>query len=240
MSGHVFDGLGPLALIGHSHIWAVADAIKPLPQGTQVIDLWKISNPFHRNEAPAMEALKDTLPDNIVSFIGGNRYEALAMYKHPRAFDFILPAEPDAPLEPGAEIIPYDAVRRTVLEIVEYNFALTEKLRELTRGVFLQIEAPPPWGDERRVEDWDPGLISPTDSFGSRQLRMKFYKLHTNLVRELCRNSGVDLVQVPQAAVDEEGFLRPPFHRDIVHANAAYGALMAQAIAKRLRERLGR
>jgi hypothetical protein len=231
--------LGPVTLIGQSHVACVAAALADAPDTIRVIELWKIANPLLMNELPALQAAHDSFKGVVISILGGSRFEALAMYRHPRAYDFVSPLEPDAPFDQNAELIPYDAIRAAVSDMIAHNLSLIDALKGLSGGPVLQVASPPVWGDERKVSDWDPGFIQPTDQFGSRYLRRKVYRVHSDIVRRFCADRGIEVIDPPAQAVDGEGFLKREFCSDLVHGNLAYGQLLAEKILRRVAELRG-
>jgi hypothetical protein len=231
--------LGPVTLVGQSHVTCLAAALAGAPETLRVIELWKLANPMLQNELPVLEEKRDSFKGVVVSVLGGSRFEALAMYRHPRAFDFVSPLEPDAPFEQGAEQISYDAMRGTVADMIAHNLSLIDALAKMSEGVVLQVASPPVWGDERKVSDWDPGFIQPTDQFGSRYLRRKIYRVHSDIVREYCAARGIEVIDPPAETMDGEGFLKREFCSDLVHGNLAYGQRLAEKILRRVAELKG-
>jgi hypothetical protein len=226
--------LGPVTLVGQSHVACIAAALAGAPDTLRVIELWKIANPLLQNELPVLEERRNSFKGVVVSVLGGSRFEALAMYRHPRSFDFVSPLEPGAPFEDGAESISYAAMRATIADMIAHNLSLIDALAKMSEGVVLQVASPPVWGDERKVADWDPGFIQPTDRFGSRYLRRKIYRVHSDIVRAFCAERGIETIDPPAETMDSEGFLKREFCSDLVHGNAAYGQALAEKIVRRV------
>jgi hypothetical protein len=200
----------------------------------QVIDLWHVSDPILENEMPVLDSMHELFGGIVVSGLIGSGFDDIAMFRHDRPFDFVSPYEPNAPIEPGAEILPFDAVRMMILAKIRHNFSLIERLSELTGDLLLQIESPPVWGHERNVSDWPAHHFRKTGSFGSRYLRRKVHRVHTEMVRSFCLDRNIDFVALPEEALDDEGFLRREYSKDPVHGTEEYGTLYACKILHRI------
>ena len=72
---------------------------------------------------------------------------------------------------------------------------------------------------------WKVKEMTMTQEISPRHLRYKIWRLHSDIVALVCAENGIDYLTHPPQAVDDEGFLRPEFSRDGIHANEAYGAL---------------
>lgn len=216
----------PITFVGHSHLWAMTDAITEAGPAARLVDFWKHSDPFAQNELSKLdEILPSPVRGPVVSLIGGSRYNILTLYRHPKPFDFILPDDPNPP-EAGAEIIPLEAIGVCLAERMAANQALMAAVRERVSGRMYHLDFPAPWGEERNPADYqnDPWM-HPTDAFGPRRLRLKMAKLESQLMREFCAAHDIVVIPPPPQTTDNDGFLRPEFFGDLMHANAAYGRL---------------
>ncbi|MCS6921308.1 MAG: hypothetical protein NZM07_05225 [Elioraea sp.] len=179
------------------------------------------------------EAIERRKPYRIFAFIGGGNPAVLGLLRHPEPFDVVLPEEPRLPLESRAVVIPYDALRATMLGHVRRHFRRLARLAALGVPV-VQAETPPPVPDNeflarqlaRVVPEVDAGRISPP------ALRYKIWRLHSAVFEEFCRARGISYLRNPPAIADQDGFLRREFWGDAVHGNARYGA----ALLDRLKE----
>jgi hypothetical protein len=230
-------GAPPVTLVGHSHLWALKDAVAEARADIRVVDFWKHADPFGGNE---LSVLDDVLPapvrGPVVSLIGGSRYNTLALYESPRPFDFVLPGDPAA-LREGCEILTLDAVRASLQAVMGPNQALMRAVRERTNGRMYHLEAPAPWGEARDPKDyprnpWDPV----SDRFGDRRLRLKLSRLETGMMRDFCTANDIVFIAAPPAARTEEGFLRPEYFGDLMHANAAYGRMALAAVLQAVKK----
>jgi hypothetical protein len=176
----------------------------------------------------------------VVSFVGGVKHISIALRPVRRTgeppFDFILPEEPELPLQEGTELIPHDAVREVLLRTTMRFRVLLEKIAQSTQAPVFQVESPPP-PPERLMKAW----------FGSRHrhrgpdsghfdlpmplVRYKLWRLNSQLVREHSAELGVTFVEHPPEAVDSDGFLREELVRNYTHANQDYGQLVVNQLA---------
>lgn len=229
----------PITIVGQSHVECMRGALSTAGDRLRVINLWDFFDLLKKEERQGIEGMRELFGGVVVSVLIGAGFEEIAMYRHPRPFDFVYPSEPDEPLDPGAELIPFEAARKAVFEKIEHTLSVVGRIRELTAGLMMQVEPPPVWGHERKVADWPAGFFQPTDSFGSRYLRRKLYRLHNDLVRSFCSERGIEIISPPPETINEEGFLKPEFSNDPVHANQGYGHLLAERILRRIAARAG-
>jgi hypothetical protein len=224
----------PITIVGQSHVECMRGALSTAGDRLRVINLWHFSDPLKKEERQGIEGMRELFDGVVVSVLIGAGFEEIAMYRHSRPFDFVSPSEPDEPLDPEAELIPFDAARKAVFEKIEHTLSVIDRLRELTAGLMLQVEPPPVWGHERKAADWPPGFFDATDSFGPRYLRRKVYRLHNEIVGSFCSERGIEIISPPPETINEEGFLKPEFSNDPVHANQGYGHLLAERILRRI------
>jgi hypothetical protein len=169
----------------------------------------------------------------VASVMGGNVHNVLALLRHPRPFDFLLPDEPGPPLDEGAELVPLTLVRAALQARLGPGYARLRALREIA-GPFLQVESPPPVRDadfiarhaEKAFRDRAQGEIAAAGP----GVRWRMWRLSSRLLREAVEALGCRYLPAPSAAQDAYGFLRREFAADPTHANEAYGALLIRAI----------
>jgi hypothetical protein len=222
---------GAWAGIGHSGIWCVVEAAKQHGLNLTLFNFW---------ETPS--ALKDGVLDPelgatlrkgpVVSFVGGGAPSVLAMAQHPEAFDFVLPEAPDLPLTPGAQIIPYDAMRALLTALNAPYFSTMRQVRDASGSKTFHVEGPPPVADPERTAAKFPWSLHPgmMKAFSPRWLRLKVWRLQSAIIHDFCAEEGLIFVTRPPDVADAEGFLRPEYFKDAAHANAAYGALVIEQV----------
>lgn len=224
---------GPLLCIGHSHVACVARAAAATGVTLQALNFWEMPGAIDRDSGPPRfsPSLEQQLRDHegpVFSLVGGAVHGVVGMLVHPRRFDFVLPWEPELPLDPAAEVLPALAVRGMLEALMAEYLAVMVEVKKLCRGPMFHLQAPPPYADAQRMHadiPWGmyPGMcqeISPAAT------RYKLWRLHSRIVSDWCAATGVTFVACPAAAVDADGFLREPFYGDGAHANDAYGELV--------------
>ncbi len=224
---------GLMLCIGHSHVACVARAAQARGVALQALNFWEMPGAILREDgsphfSPAIEQQLRQHAGSVYSLIGGAVHGVVGMLVHPRRFDFVLPWEPALALDPAAEVLPALAVRGMLESLMAEYLVLMGALRQLCRGPMFQLEPPPPYADAQRMYadiPWElyPGMcreISPAS------LRYKLWRLHSRIISDWCKASGVTFVTCPKVAVDAEGFLREPYYGDGAHANEAYGELL--------------
>jgi hypothetical protein len=220
--------------IGHSHAFALARGAERDGVPLDAINFWETGDPWSRGEATI--ALRPDLaarvrPGRLVlSLIGGSAHTVLGMVEHPRPFDFVLPSEPDLPIDERRELVPAEAVRATLAEMALPFLANLPCVLDVATGPVIQLEPPPPVADEARIAPHVPWGFFPGQPrvIAPKWLRYKLWRLHSEVIAAACAQYGIGYRRVPAQAKDADGFLDPRYDHDGAHANAAYGALVLE------------
>lgn len=227
------SGSGPMLCIGHSHVACVARAAAATGAPLQALNFWEMPGAIERDDGPPhfTAALQQQLRRHegpVFSLIGGAVHGVIGMLVHPRRFDFVLPWEPELPLDPAAEVLPALAVRGMLEALMTEYLALMVELRKLCRGPMFHLEAPPPYADAQRMHADIPWALYPgmCQEISPAPMRCKLWRLHSRIVSDWCAAAGVTFVACPAPAVDADGFLGEPYYGDGAHANEAYGELV--------------
>ncbi|WP_426688347.1 hypothetical protein [Rhodanobacter ginsengiterrae] len=224
---------GKILCLGHSHLSCVARAAEAGGTDLQVLNFWEMPGALVRRGdatvfSPALEQRLRAHDGAMFSLIGGAVHGVVGMLVHPRRFDFVLPWEPDLPLDSLAEVLPALAVRGMMEALMEEYLALMAQLRRLHDGPLFHLESPPPCADAKRMDadiPWDlyPGMcreISPAAT------RYKLWRMHSHIVQDWCAAAGVTFVACPVASMDADGFLLDRYYGDGAHASDRYGELV--------------
>lgn len=230
----------PLLCIGHSHLACVARAAHASGFPLRALNFWDMPDALTRagesaRFSPSLTQILQQHPGPVFSLIGGAVHGVVGMLVHPRRFDFVLPWEPDLPLDPAAELLPALAVHEMLATLMAEYLALMSQLRGVCDGPLFHIESPPPYADAARMHadiPWGmyPGMrqeISPAST------RYKLWRLHSRIVSSWCETSGVTFLARPEDSVDADGFMRESYYGDGAHANDAYGALVLEQMRRR-------
>jgi hypothetical protein len=160
----------------------------------------------------------------VLSCIGGNAHNVLAIIAHDPPFDFVCAEAADLPLDPQATILSEAAVRDTLKRRAGKHMALFHEVAAAVRGRMFHSESPPPSPASDRFLS---GIARLTDRPPAPPaLRYKRWRLHSAIVREACDATGVIFIPYPPQSVDDAGMLLTKYYLNQTHANAAYGRLV--------------
>ncbi|OOG37413.1 hypothetical protein [Rhodanobacter sp. C05] len=229
----------PLLCIGHSHVACVARAAETAGIPLTALNFWEMPGAILRDgDVPRLTpSLEQQLREHrgpVFSMVGGAAHGVLGMLVHPRRFDFVLPTQPELPLDPAAELLPALVVRRVLESMMAEYLALMLQIRRLCSGPMFHIESPPPYADAVRMHADVPWGMYPgmCQEISPAPFRYKLWRLHSQIVGEWCDGAAVAFVTSPPASIDEAGFMREPYYGDGAHANAAYGELVLEQMRR--------
>jgi hypothetical protein len=223
--------------VGESHLVALMRACTDIRQNLAAritfirVDQQKyrpVLNNRGELNLPIRKTIAEAKPKFILCSIGGNTHNVVGLLNHPRAFDFVLPEQPDLPLNENAEIVPSGIIHDVFKERLNKNpFMVMRAIAKSSDVPILHLETPPPLPTEYI-------LRCPGAFFGARiqqlgvapaLLRYKLWRLHSAIVKEFCAESGVTFVSVPEQTLDPHGMLvETAWGDDPTHGNAWFGA----------------
>ncbi len=226
-------------VVGHSHMDCLRKAAIERGSDLNCLYLWLTREPVIRDDGEVRLGpnITNRLEPEVVALVGGAAHDLLGLIRHPTPFDFVLPEQPDLPMDPDATIIPYAAAVAAVDGLIGGDEAELAGLIAATGCHVRQIESPPPSGNNSQLAP-DISLIAkmwkrpleadrpPSEPW----LRYKLWRIHSTLVRQRCEAAGVEFVPVPEKALVDGAFLAPEFYAYPCHANAAYGALVLEQL----------
>lgn len=244
-------------LIGNSHLNALRQFLKPqspqVRQRFEAIHVLYVVKPPERvvstaeDGKPQLHALlreKLDRPDlaglPVFSLIGGADHHYLGLFEHARPFDFILPEQPQLPLNPQAEVLPYGYCVQVMQGMLGDTFDTLSGLRQCVAGPLWHMENPAPIEDNAFCEANLPPAFQRPAYRGMRVagpvLRYKVARLHRELVRQHCERIGIRFIACPAESMDEHGFLKPAYWPadDPLHGNALYGQLVLDQVERLL------
>lgn len=231
-----------ILIIGHSHIVALESAYRADPTAFDARFL-----PLRRVAfTPNLEAredeqvyndatrtiIKSTRADLIVSCVGLNDHVVFSLINHPIPFDFVLPEMPDLEIDAAAEMLPFGVVRAALLRQMRRTLRGLRALRDLTPKPIIHLETPPPV-PTAHVLAWPGMLRTKVDQLGvsSFALRLKVWRLHSAIIRDLCGEIGIRYQPVPAEAQDAHGLLNEHCRaNDPTHGNVHYGKLVLRQL----------
>lgn len=224
-----------ILLLGHSHIANLQQAYQErggkLPG--LLIEFAPISSPNYSPNLegdrlhPAIAAiLGKPRFDAVVSCIGGNAHFSLGLVNHPRRYDFVLPAEPDLPLQEGAEILPYGLMLLRLEQMAHETTPVLPAVKAATTRPMFHLESPPPVPSAAHITAHAKHFAPLIAHYGvSRPERAyRFWRLQSQMMQNICTAQGISFVPAPAAMLDAQGMLKPEAWRDDpTHAGPAYG-----------------
>lgn len=227
---------GNWVCIGHSHCLALERGAARSGCALDTMNFWQTGEPWLRDGGTIR--LRPDLAERVargrpvLSLIGGSAHTVLGMVEHPRPFDFVLPADPELPVDERREIVPAEAVRAKLAEIAGPYLATLPALLDAAAAPVIQLQPPPPVADVGRIAPHVPWSLFPGQprAIAPKWLRYKLWRLHGELIAAACARFGIAFLPAPEAAQDEEGFLAAAYDEDGAHANAAYGALVLEQV----------
>ena len=201
-----------------------------------------IDGKFVMNEGiePALREIVETRsPKLVVGALWGDQHFFMSTANFPRRLDFVLPGEPSLPLDPRAELVPYDAL----YALIRHHFGLAKMmaatLKRLTAAPLVLVPAPAPVKDfstiPRGSSNPEIDLLVADHGAAPAHLRYKFWRLVAAVHDELAAATPAEAFPLPQDTVDAEGFRLPAFHStDWIHANSDHGERVLRQIDARL------
>jgi hypothetical protein len=220
--------------IGHSHSACVAEAVRVAAAPVDVLNFWDLPGAIEDDGdgvtlAPHVLA---RLRAPVFSLVGGAVHHDVGLLMHRQPYDFIDPAEPDAPCVPDPTYVPYDAVMAGLRRRTQPYLRIMDAVRAAVDGPMFHMQSPPIFAHEAPQEH-DPGWVA-YHGAGRRiapaPFRRKLWRMHSAIVEAHCAAAGIAWVACPKAACDEAGYLRQGLNGKPAHANAQYGALVLQQI----------
>lgn len=235
--------------VGQSHVAAIRAAAKTRRERTPEAPRTRVIHTLEERYRPEMEgegpdarfgpALLEAIRDQIerhapllVSVMGGNFHNALALVQHQRPFDFHLSGASPLPIDPDAEPVPEALVRATLEQGLAHDLMKIRRLAEF--GQFIHIESPPPVRDSAYIAEqadaYFRGHGVATRGVAPAGLRWRIWRLNSRIMREAVDALGCRYLPVPAELCDEDGFLQRRYAGDATHGNEDYGEALIRAL----------
>ena len=238
----------PALVIGNSHaqclVTAAADPRCPLPADGLVSVFDDYGSPdfaadFRKEilatRAGMLKRSQDAHRVDTLLCIAGNHHNTVAMRMGSELTDFILPSEPDLPLEKNATIVPYSAVYQSIynLSLVAFS-SLVDLIRNACDGPLIHLYPPAPIEDEDLIRKLQREHAERSGvDFGTRPLdnvslspplvRYKAWCIGKAVIRDLCDSYGIYVTGGPDNLTTEDGrFLFEGGHSDATHGGEEY------------------
>lgn len=181
----------------------------------------------------------------LVSVIGGNAANRMAIFGSGPPVDFLLPGESAPPASDAVQWVSYDAVEATMarqLGSLDEFFALLP--RDRLAGV-AHLEGPPPCMSNdfvysslpesaRRLAVESGEVEMSPASIAAPALRHRLWQCQAAVTRRIAESHRVVYIDPPEEAVDAQGHRRIESCSDACHGTPEYGAWALSHVARRL------
>lgn len=240
--------MADVLIAGHSHLNAINHALEVDPPELGVT--FRTALLLHEKYAPAMqgdgaivglfrEHLKSRAFRALALTVAGNDHNTLGLVNPPERFDFVLPQEPDLPLDPDARLVPAGTVVDSLQHLVRYSVMFLNSVRaELADMPVFLLEPPPPISSATHIREFGGVFASAMDQYGvaSANLRYKLWRVQSELYRAAADAAKMTFLPVPPEARDASGMLaEAAWGQDATHANRWYGERVLHQIAEAIR-----
>lgn len=224
-----FRRLSPVIFVGGSHTLSVIAAARIANVQVGAINLKHAAAFADDSEQALHPSIVEKLASKtIVSLVGGNMHNELALVRHPRPFDFVLPLEPSLPVGDG-ELIPAEALQSVLRKRMSRALSIVSLLKRHANGPMFHLESPPPIAEDDYIKNSIDKYFEKRGvaelGIVSRSLRYKLWRLHSEIVRSECQRLQIEFVPCPEEAI-VDGFLRQDLRANATHANERYGAML--------------
>jgi|APAra7269096613_1048513.scaffolds.fasta_scaffold01816_6 hypothetical protein len=235
-------------IFGHSHVWALRAAWKT-GSFTPNTDHFSLEIPLcgtkqfpgdlinynargaEQINAALLSVLNTHPPAGandvyLASVCQGNAYNAVGLLLEGPAFDFVVPGYEALPLNDGADLVPFGAIKSLIQRQCIGLTALMHRLSKLGYAGIMHFEAPPPIEDGDFVAEklrQNNEINNSTAIVNDKYVRLKLWLTQTLIMQEICDAAGVRYVREVPATSNEAGFLADEYKKDAVHANFLYG-----------------
>lgn len=172
----------------------------------------------------------------LVSVVGGNAANRLAIFNSGPAVDFILPGDASPPVADAERFIPYDAVERAMeRQLAVFDQFLKLLPRQRVAGI-AHLEGPSPCMDNEFVVSSLPAAARQlVQASGTCELtaelvappayRRRLWLCQAAVTRRIVESHGALYVTPPPEALDADGHRRLDTCSDACHGTPAYGAM---------------
>jgi hypothetical protein len=243
-------GRRKIVLAGHSHVVALTNRLQS--ENLQLLPIAGYEEVYFLcgcwpREGAYWDALKWASPSaTIVFFWCGNEHVAHFLFRPEPLFDFVPAGAPESVIDEEAILVPESLIRAKLSSFPKQLASYLRWLRPETKARLVVAGSPLPKGDEAELKrlvqsEWyfrdqasRHGLRLEDVRITPAPIRLKLWRVTQDLMAEAAGRHGCEFFPVPDAAMDEGGFLRRElWAEDASHANAAYGKIMLDALASR-------
>lgn len=225
-----------ITVVGHSHIAALIHGYKVWRESNTGVRVKfiQLHTPEYRPPllAGALNPMIDLAiaegePHAVLSCVGGNEHNVLGLLNHPVPFDFVLPEQPDLPLDETVDVVPAKIVESWMrARLEQITFRILGAVRQSVDSPLFHLESPPPIPSNDFIHSVPDSVFQ--DRIGDlgvapAWLRYKLWRLRSSLVQGFASGLGIEIVFVPKNMQDANGMLVESAWQNATHANAHYG-----------------
>lgn len=201
--------------------WVLA-TLRTTESGEQIA----LSEPLQRCVAEIADC------DIIVSVLYGSQAMEVSLLDQYPDYDF-------APFEvPGTRRpIDYQYIETALRLMAMMSVLPLRVFRHAAPGArIVHVAPPPPVEDPARNMHHAETIAEriARHGFGRPGLRMKWHTGYVGMLRRLLWQYGVQVVEPPHSALSDRGFLQEDYVESVLHANEAYGRLVATHVGRLL------
>lgn len=181
----------------------------------------------------------------LVSVIGGNAANRMAIFSSGPAVDFLLPDEAPRSRSPGAQWVPYDAIEASMANQLKSFSEFLELLpRDKLAGV-AHLEGPPPCMSNdfvyshlpvaaRQIVNASGTVHLSPESIAAPDLRHRLWLCQVRSTRLIVERRSDLYIPPPQLAMDATGHRLIETCSDACHGTPEYGAMALLQVTQAL------
>jgi hypothetical protein len=238
-----------IVIAGHSHTAALGvpldSAMRLVPVAHPRAAFAILAGPWPRTKAYWRELVRIAHGRMIAVVWMGNQHADFIFAPEP-LFDLVKSRNTDLPMIEGAVVVPEMLIREYFRPTLTSLHALLQELVDAGAGRIVVVGTPPPKNADhafRRLLCREESFVNHAREFGidlatvpltPSLIQYKLWLVIQDLLEEAGNSIAMPFLAVPDVARDAAGFLREPYWgADATHANAAYGAVLLEHLARR-------
>jgi len=190
--------------------------------------------PLPKHDVPAFIAEHQI---NLLLSVRGVVHILSGLVQPERPYDFMLKDEPQLPLDPEAELVPFGAMWDSYRDRLNGTFEVMNRIAKLAQGNVFVLAFPPPVEDDTfmrtRLGRFFAERYAADFKIVSASLRYKLWRLCIELYKQHCKELGATFLMPPEETMVDSKYLHPKaYHTDAVHANEWFGERMVDKVMK--------
>lgn len=228
---------GRILLIGNSHVEMISEALAEEGGDPNITVRWLKTKRYGDTSREEAEREIASLGsgDLLVLTRLGTMSSIMGLFEHPQPYSLFDPEQHLLHAPSDRDILPISLLRSHLRSKMTCDEILSP-WSENAPCPTLHYLAPPPKRTMKRA-----GKMRATEegkvfmAFNDPWNRLAFWKAEADVAAAYLADVGIEACPVPEGTMDEDGFLKEPYHaNDAQHANAAYGALLLEQFRTRL------